>query len=385
MEIVVGSELNFKWPKTKNIFRPYCKKDLVNAIKENAYYNVSEKLDGSNFAISSEGWFSSRNKIVAHETDDLSKIKFQKLTLDLLEGLPQKLRDLKSKYFDSFFETTKFQIIGYGEFINEGTAMSKYDAYNYKRYDKAYFPGNVYMFGLGLVFENNDADPEFEFDDAMSTHISIDGQKKYYILYLNEFYKKLFDEFCIKSVDVDEARPLRQILTDWYYTTTISGRRSEGLILTQKGPMSKTFKWKYLTEQNKDVETFLHELEEEFGHKDLIVYSLWHIFHAASNFVTCLTDKDRDDINKQMDRLEDRYKSCWDEEWTKLALQTHGKQKLEKNGKDWKATLAKKIKLENKEDLLIDPHVVKQIEEIVYNRFDNIQKPYFENAKVFAD
>ena len=68
------SEFTQQWPKTSHLHRGH----LTNYYKHNTPCTVSEKLDGSNFSVTSQGVIASRRKVVLvrPDADTLSGFKF---------------------------------------------------------------------------------------------------------------------------------------------------------------------------------------------------------------------------------------------------------------------------------------------------------------------
>ena len=115
---------------------------------------VSEKYDGSNLAISSEGVVASRRAVLLVRPcrEDLINFTFESAPLATLDGLFERLLELK-KGFESLIPSNASlkEVLVYGELILKGTATGKEDRYGYR--NKGYSLGDLLIFGVGLTFE----------------------------------------------------------------------------------------------------------------------------------------------------------------------------------------------------------------------------------------
>jgi len=139
----------YPWPKTQAIISGESFLLLKQLLEKNPLCLVSEKLDGCNFCVSSDGYTASRHNIVAHKPDDLSLQSFNKTSLE----------NLKHVYAKGLNETIaailrlpkeNCETLIYGEFMLKGTAQTPYDIFNYR--EREIRTGEFYAFGIGFVY-----------------------------------------------------------------------------------------------------------------------------------------------------------------------------------------------------------------------------------------
>ena len=118
---------------------------------------VSEKYDGSNLAVSSKCVVASRRTVllVKPTQEELVKFTFQNVSLAKLDGLDEKLSQLKQGFMSMLpgAHLTIDEVLVYGELILKGTANGKEDRYGYRR--KGFSEGDLAIFGAALTFDDN--------------------------------------------------------------------------------------------------------------------------------------------------------------------------------------------------------------------------------------
>ena len=111
---------------------------------------VSEKYDGSNLAVSSEGVVASRRTVLLVRPcrEDLINFTFQSAPLATLDGLFERLLELKKGFASLIPSNVSLkEVLVYGELILKGTATGKEDRYGYR--NKGYSLGDLLIFGVG--------------------------------------------------------------------------------------------------------------------------------------------------------------------------------------------------------------------------------------------
>lgn len=147
----VGSRFTRQWPEIKHIFQS---SSLEQCLDKGSLVLVSEKLDGSNVALTSHHIVASRRNILSNKTsrEELEKSKFSGVTLGKLSEYFVCLDTLKET-FQALFPFLTIEAIVYGELIQEGTATSKTDKFNYRK--KGFEPGDLVLFGSGVSFRED--------------------------------------------------------------------------------------------------------------------------------------------------------------------------------------------------------------------------------------
>jgi len=146
-----GSVFTKQWPEIKHVFQS---DNLVLYLSKNIPGVVSEKLDGSNLAVTSSGLICSRRNILLKNPskEQLDKFKFSGVNFSKLVGIFEKVTALKS-HFQTIFPFLDFEVILYGELIQKGTATCKEDKFNYR--SRGIDQGELHIFGSGVAFEEN--------------------------------------------------------------------------------------------------------------------------------------------------------------------------------------------------------------------------------------
>lgn len=249
----VGNDIPYKWPKINGVMTYNKEEELMNYIKENEYWIVTEKLHGYNCSVSSNGWIGSRNKIIGLKNDpDLSSKKFQGLSLEHVASIFPKLDKFYEKIQKDFYPKTKFELVLYGELMGSGTATSNLDIYNYRK--KGYKIGHMYVFGLALIFkEKNYFSPMFYLGNVFKN-------ENVYIIPIDRYIQTLLISCDIDSVQVWQPQLLQNIFTHPYYVTQLMEQMSEGFVLSHiwgKG----IIKWKYPTRTSDFQDRSLKKME----------------------------------------------------------------------------------------------------------------------------
>ena len=67
MERAVGQRHPHPWPKIIGFHTQGAVDKVLRHMRDDRIWNVTEKLDGSNLTISTEGWIASRNLIISKD------------------------------------------------------------------------------------------------------------------------------------------------------------------------------------------------------------------------------------------------------------------------------------------------------------------------------
>jgi len=247
----MSEKLAYTWPKTKNFFHPDVFDDVIEAIVEDSYCFVSEKLDGSNMCVSSKGYIASRNCIIAREGDKLEEKQFQKQSLKKIEPIFEKARALNNLLSEKLnTEPENLETIVYGEFLVEGTASSKFDHYEYK--ENGLEVGKLYAFGIGLIFDDMLSSTLMGlrvkklFGQKRIQRIFVDenSPKRYFIVPLDNLVKHFLSLSGIDELPSNFGSKLSKVLNkDSRVIKNLKERRAEGYIINIGG--SKIVKLKY--------------------------------------------------------------------------------------------------------------------------------------------
>jgi len=219
----------YQWSKTPGFFTKNKESIIDLHLQINDAWYVSEKLDGSNMAISTDGYIASRHKIIA--TRDNCNT-FQGLPLNHVVPLLDAVEMLQDHLETAFFSKYNFKLILYGEFMPKGSATSKFDIYNYA--DRGYDQGKFYAFGIGLVFTENtkkvEQDVERIFKQAF-LHTST-KQEPFYLVPIDWFLTALFYKFNIDCVRLHSVQSLQNVFARTDLIKPLFERHVEGYILT---------------------------------------------------------------------------------------------------------------------------------------------------------
>ena len=280
----IGAPHPFCWPKTNGFHTHGSLEEMAQHLKENKTWNVTEKLDGSNVCLSTQGWMSSRNKIISKRDSPITV--FQGVHLNKVEALFTKLDTLKELLRKNVFHGKEVEVLLYGELILKGTGMAKYDLYHYKK--RQMLPGDIYCFGIGLILPEDTKLPLI-FNNGFShqgTHEHV------YIIPMSYYLSQLLHQTHIEHTPLLFTGKLSHVfeldLEDKVFQRIVegfilSGTQGEGLI-----------KWKYFDHPNSHLKHHFEEMMDLC--KDSIaskgVSSLQQLCGIAHKFMTKLEDID---------------------------------------------------------------------------------------------
>jgi len=251
-----GSLLTRQWPEMRHIFQS---SEFTELLDETAL--VSEKLDGSNVAVSSRGFASSRRNILLNRPDptELEKFKFSGQKLVNAFSLVPKLQ-LLEKRFESLLSLS-LEVIIYGELIQKGTATSKEDKYGYAA--KGYSAGDLYVFGCGIVFDVTQDSDQMRlawenlwskgFNPTLETDPSTNRQ--YLILLMNPNLREFLAASGVNNFIQQTPLTLNRVIEE--YTQKLVNNDIEGVVLVFNGHI---FKWKGVEESYPDL--FIQQISD---------------------------------------------------------------------------------------------------------------------------
>ena len=169
--------------------------------------------------------------------------KFPGEPLISLEGHLKAVKNIEKQVFHNLLPNLKFNVIMYGEWIQEGTAGSKKDVFNYKQ--REIFKGNFYGFGFILTFPEETTEEIIKKvqntlnNKGFST--AIQNSKKTVVITLNGELKHLFNKFKIPTVPILQTLPFVKVFEK--VCSDLLEQKVEGFVITipSKGII---LKWK---------------------------------------------------------------------------------------------------------------------------------------------
>ena len=264
--IEVGDTLQNQWPEIQSVY--LAKETMINLLKANPIALISEKLDGSNLSLSSKGVVASRRKVILVEPtpEQLDKTKFAGQSLSSIRPLLGNVKAMKQVLFKPWFPMLNFEVIVYGEWLQDGTASSKEDKFNYQK--RSLQRGEFYGFGLGLHFENIHSDSDLKnVVQILKKHkFSAKIHDDFIIVLLNGELKKLLEKFGILVVPVLHTLPFTKVFGK--FAQDLLEQKVEGYILTIPS-LGQILKWKNHCEESdpRRVESFVDIAEMSKNHE----------------------------------------------------------------------------------------------------------------------
>lgn len=226
MKRAVGQNHPYPWPKIIGFHTQGALDKVLRHKREDKVWCVTEKYDGSNICLSTDGWIASRNKIIGERGMETCKFQGVSLLKVHLDALFNAMDSLKNKLKLEHFDGVEFELLLYGELLLKGTASSAQDVYNYR--EKNRHPGDFFCFGIGLVLPENVQLP-LVFENG---RLNREGEKTWFVVPLNLYLKELLDEFGIPGVDICAVETLSDILADDKWVRNIKEKKVEGYVLS---------------------------------------------------------------------------------------------------------------------------------------------------------
>ena len=279
----IGAPHPFSWPKINGFHTISSAQEMVNHLKANKVWNVTEKLDGSNVCLSTQGWMSSRNQIIS--TRDTPKLVFQGVHLKNIPSLFSKLDTFKDLLQKHFFKGKELEVLLYGELILQGTGMTKYDLYHYR--ERKLLPGEIYCFAIGLVLPEG-TDLPLVFENGFPHQ----GQHQLcHIIPMSFYLSKLLQCAHIDHIPLLFSGALSDLVENQYLVERIFHRKVEGFILS--GAKGEGFiKWKYIEDPTNEYNLHFQNMMDLAGDSMATfgVGMLQEMFHISKRFMTKLSD-----------------------------------------------------------------------------------------------
>jgi len=299
----VGAVFTKQWPEIKHVFQS---QRLESYLSNNSVGYVSEKFDGSNLAVTSNGVISSRRNILLKDpsAEELNKFKFSGVTLSKLVGIFDKVLHIKSR-FQEIFPFLEIELILYGELIQKGTATCKEDKFNYR--SRGIDQGEFLIFGGGVAFEEKLDSSQIE---TALNHLKGKGfsvlankndltDKSHLVILMNSYFATVLKEHNLGKVIEHETMTLFEIVNS--FKDHMLKNKIEGIVVNFG---NEILKWKGLDESYPDI--FVEEIHT-LQHKILpIVFDAFlEVAHKAR--------QERDSMRKDKATeilLEKAYKSA---------------------------------------------------------------------------
>ena len=287
----IGAPHPFSWPKIKGFHTGSSAQEMVNHLKANKIWNVTEKLDGSNVCLSTQGWMSSRSQIIS--TRDAPKTVFQGVHLKNISSTFSKLDTFKDLLQKNFFKGKELEVLLYGELILQGTGMTKYDLYHYR--ERKLLPGEIHCFAIGLVLPEG-TDLPFVFENGFPHQ----GQHQLcHIIPMSFYLSKLLQITHIDHVPLLFSGTLSDLVENKYLVERIFHRKVEGFILS--GAKGEGFiKWKYIEDPTDEYKMHFENMMDLAGDSMAIfgVGMLQELFVISQRFMTKMGDFRHNDMLK---------------------------------------------------------------------------------------
>jgi len=267
----VGSVFTKQWPEMRHVFQS---ENLEKYLEPGVAGFVSEKLDGSNLAVTSRGVVSSRRNILMKEPSaaELEKFKFSGVTLSKLVGVFDKLATLE-KHFQGLFPFLDVEVVVYGELIQKGTATCKEDKFHYR--PRGIEPGEFHIFGAGISFQEKLNTSQIgkakqhlkENGYSVISHENDLTEKIHLVLLMNEKLSDLLRVHGFKDVVNHEKMNLLEALST--FSVKLLNNAIEGVVINFG---EEILKWKGLDESYPDM--FIEQINalEKNIHVDAFVY-----------------------------------------------------------------------------------------------------------------
>jgi hypothetical protein len=270
----IGSAHPYPWPKTIGFHTLNTTDDIIQHLKNNKIWTVSEKLDGCNLCLSTQGWIASRNIIVSNR--ESPKLVYQGVQLNKVHEIFLKMDKLKILLQKHLISNVNFDVMVYGELILQGTATTKHDIFNYK--ERKMLPGDFYGFALGLNFPTTTKIPLI-FKNGFFHN------QDFFIVPFSFFLKKIFDQCDINCPPILAIGNLNEIIENEIFKDKINKRKIEGVILSgNKG--EGLLKWKYIKHPSESLLAHFEKLSDVFPS----MKSFQEMCQYSNNFVNTIEE-----------------------------------------------------------------------------------------------
>ena len=248
----IGSVFTKQWPEIKHIFHS---SQLCRYTTEKTVGFVSEKLDGSNLAVTSRRVIASRRNVLLSNPseEELQKFKFSGVKLQAAAELFEKLSQLEMS-LQEYFPFLRIEVIVYGELIQRGTATSTEDKFNYR--PRGYMVGDHWVFGAGIAFDLALSNSQIEKcikhlqsqAFAVVSAFSELGQRTHLILLMNDKLRETLEAHHITTIIAHQKKNLTEALS--FYRRQLVSNEIEGIVINFG---DEILKWKGLDESYPDA------------------------------------------------------------------------------------------------------------------------------------
>ena len=289
----VGEPHPFLWPKISSFLTLQALDVMTQHLENNKQWTVTEKLDGCNVCVSSDGWIASRKQIIARVDDPTTPYDqqhYQGAPLSGVGPLHQKLVELKAHFAATFFQwQSDFQLLAYAELVLPGTASSKEDLYKYE--ERNLNVGSLYVFALGLVLPNTESDDApFLFKHGFK--VTEDVTHPYFLVPMNVNVSQLLKRFDIQHVVPIKTDSLHNILTNPAFNNDLLKRKKEGFVLSSNSGKGY-IKWKFYKScsavLDKQMGDFIDRQVNNPAAQD-IAFQIAHLYKTSSRFLSSVQD-----------------------------------------------------------------------------------------------
>jgi len=248
-----GQELKLQWPSTPNVLSIKTTDLIQSQLIRDPLVTVSEKLDGSNVCLSSQGWIASRRVIIVEDLfdEDLSKVKLNNSPLSKLNSFKTKIVDIHDK-LKTTLKRSDFQTLVYGEWLQNRTATTQQDRFDYKK--RGFETSQFYAFGLAVHFNGELSKSE---NDQMRTVLQTEQGwifaaneelPQLHTATLNQRLQAFFKDHNVSTAPVLAECSLGFALTNRAFIEDLVKQKVEGFILTSDNLM---LKWKFVDKVDK--------------------------------------------------------------------------------------------------------------------------------------
>ena len=285
----IGADHPFPFPKMKGFLSENNLVETIEQLKENKVWSLSEKLDGCNVSVSTNGWFASRNKIV----DDcrnkmISRRVWNNAPLRHVPLVYRHALQLKAALARFFQHVASLHVMLYGELLLPGVSQSHFDVYNYAR--RNFEPGQIYVFAIGLVLPVDTQLPFFlKHGIKVESATAAAAGMEHYVIPVNNYVSKLLDELDITHITPVATDRLSTLLTNSEMVNLLLDRKKEGLVLS--GNNGEGFiKWKYndataLKEQLTLSANQLIDTQEAGSENQRAAENIKRVYESALNYI----------------------------------------------------------------------------------------------------
>jgi hypothetical protein len=285
MESKLHQKFQYQWPKTVGFFTAKQHEKIIADFECNDNYYVTEKLDGSNLAISSKGYIASRTKVIATRSEPVPKFNQHSLhnVVELFSAVDQLYNYLQTMYFIQH----DFELLVFGEFLYNGTASCKFDKYNYV--ERHYLPEHFYAFGIGLVFSGLNTDC-FKLVQRVFSQVFQNTNvqnENFFVVPIDWALTGMFYKHGIECVNILSCQRLQAFFKKEHVIKKLLNRSIEGYILASMNGHGM-LKLKYATHTDHVHDQHMVDLSK--GLSEDTFSALQKVYKSADDYINTLDD-----------------------------------------------------------------------------------------------